>query len=77
MSEDNETQLVEKQKSRYFSLLMAESTPRFSEVILLAYARYIDKGEFADKMIFRISLQNTISTADVHSTLNNYLYIIK
>ena len=46
MSEDIETQHVENLKSRYFSLKMYESTQRESEVVLLAYARYIDKGEF-------------------------------
>ena len=44
MSEDIETQLVEKLKSRYFSPQMDESTRRDSEIVLLAYARYIDKG---------------------------------
>ena len=39
MKEDIETQLVEKLKSRYFSLQMEESTLRDSEVASLAYAR--------------------------------------
>ncbi|XP_014774615.2 SCAN domain-containing protein 3-like [Octopus bimaculoides] len=43
MREDIVTQLVEKLKSRKFPLQMDESTLRDSEVILLTYARYIDK----------------------------------
>ena len=60
MSEDIETQLVEKMKSRYFSLPMDESTPRDSEVVLLAYARYIDKGEFFEEIVFWKSLEKTL-----------------
>ena len=36
MREDIETQLTEKPKSRYFSPQVDESTPRDSEVVLLA-----------------------------------------
>ncbi|GFX45087.1 transposable element Tcb2 transposase [Trichonephila clavipes] len=46
MSDDIETQLVEKLKSRYLSLQMDESTLRDSEVVLLACTRYIDKDQF-------------------------------
>ncbi|GFW10089.1 SCAN domain-containing protein 3 [Trichonephila clavipes] len=42
MIDDIETQLVEKLKSRYFSLQKDESTLRDIEVVLLLYARYID-----------------------------------
>ncbi|GFR32917.1 SCAN domain-containing protein 3 [Trichonephila clavata] len=51
MSDDNETQLVEKLKSRYFSLQMDESTRRDSEIVLSISARYIDKSEFAEEML--------------------------
>ena len=57
VSADIETQLVEKLKSRPFSLQMDETTLRNSEAILLAYARYIDKGGFAEEMVFCKSLQ--------------------
>ncbi len=63
MSEDIEAQLVEKLKSRKFSLQMDESTLRNSEVVLLAYARYIDKGEFAEEMVFCKSLETTTTAA--------------
>ncbi|CAB4056961.1 unnamed protein product [Lepeophtheirus salmonis] len=43
MGKDIETQHIEKFKSRNFSLQMDESTLRDSEVVLLGYARYIDK----------------------------------
>ncbi|GFT01072.1 uncharacterized protein TNCV_4054641 [Trichonephila clavipes] len=75
MSDDIETQLVEKLKSRYFSLQMDESTLRDSEVVLLVYARYIDKGEFAEKRVFCKSLETTTSTAGIYGTLNNYLHV--
>ncbi|PRD30166.1 UNVERIFIED_CONTAM: SCAN domain-containing protein 3 [Trichonephila clavipes] len=74
MSDDIETQLVEKLKSRYFSLQMDESTLRDSEVVLLVYARYIDKGEFAEEIVFCISLETTTSSADIYGKLNNYFY---
>uniref|UniRef100_A0A0L8GMG0 DUF4371 domain-containing protein n=1 Tax=Octopus bimaculoides TaxID=37653 RepID=A0A0L8GMG0_OCTBM len=70
MSEDIETQFVEKLKSRKFSLQMDESTLRDSEVVLLTYARYIDKGEIAEEMIFCKSLESTI---DIYDKLINYL----
>ncbi|GFV83731.1 SCAN domain-containing protein 3 [Trichonephila clavipes] len=66
MSDDIETQLVEKLKSRHFSLQMDESTLRDSEVVLLVYARYIDKGEFSEEMEFYKSLATTTSTADIY-----------
>ncbi|CAI9720670.1 Hypothetical predicted protein [Octopus vulgaris] len=66
MSEDIETQLVEKLKSKKFSLQMDESTLRNREVVLLTYARYIDKGEFAEEMIFCKSLESTTTTTDMH-----------
>ena len=47
MSQDTEIQLIEKLKSRKFLMQMDESTVSDSEVLLLAYVRYIDKGEFA------------------------------
>ena len=49
MSEDIETQLVEKLKSIYLSLQMDKSTLRGSEVVLLAYTRYIDKVNLLKK----------------------------
>ena len=75
MSADIETQLVEKLKSRHFSLQMDETTLRDSEAILLAYARYIDKGVFAEEMVFCKSLETTTSAADIYDKLNNYLHV--
>ncbi|CAB4067508.1 unnamed protein product [Lepeophtheirus salmonis] len=73
MSEDIETQLVEKLKFRYFSLQIYESTLRDREVALLAYARYIDEGEFAKEMLFCKSLETTTSAANIYGKLANYL----
>ena len=75
MSEDNEIQLVLKLKSRCFSLQMDESTLRDSEVVLLACARYIYKGKFADEMVFCKSLETTTFAADIYATLKNYLHV--
>ncbi|CAI9726638.1 Hypothetical predicted protein [Octopus vulgaris] len=75
MSDDIETQLVEKLKSRKFSLQMDESTLRGNEVILLTYARYIDKGEFAEEMTFCKSLESTTTIPDIYDKLINYLDI--
>ncbi|GFV47753.1 SCAN domain-containing protein 3 [Trichonephila clavipes] len=66
MSEDIETQIVEKLKSRYFSLQMDESTLRDNEVVVLVFARYIDKGEFAEEMVFCKSLETTTSVSDIY-----------
>ncbi|CAL1536032.1 unnamed protein product [Lymnaea stagnalis] len=46
MSEDIEIQLVEKLKTRKFSVQMDESSLRDSEAVLINYIRYIDKGVF-------------------------------
>ncbi|GFT99451.1 u3 small nucleolar RNA-interacting protein 2 [Trichonephila clavipes] len=50
MGEDIEKQLVEKLKTRKFSVQMDESTFRDSEAVLITYVRYIDKGHFAEEM---------------------------
>ena len=70
----DETELVGKLKSRYFSPQMDKSALRDSEVVLLAYARYIDKGEFSEEIVFCISLQTTTSAANIYGTLKNYLH---
>ncbi|CAB4059853.1 unnamed protein product [Lepeophtheirus salmonis] len=54
---------------------MDESTLRDSEVVLLAYARYIDKGDFAKEMLFCKSLDTTTSAADIYGKLANYLHV--
>ena len=66
MNGDIQTQLVEKLHSRYFSLQIDESTLRDNEVILLAYAGYIDKGEFAEATVFCKSIETTTSATDMH-----------
>ncbi|CAH2088301.1 unnamed protein product [Euphydryas editha] len=50
MSEDIEKQLVEKLKTRNFSVQMDESTLRDSDAVLITYVRYIDEGNFAEEM---------------------------
>ncbi|GFV94339.1 uncharacterized protein TNCV_2267931 [Trichonephila clavipes] len=52
----------------YFSLQIDESTLRDSEVVLLVYARYIGKGEFAEEMEFYKLLETITSTADIYVT---------
>ncbi|GFV49355.1 SCAN domain-containing protein 3 [Trichonephila clavipes] len=66
-----------KLKSRYFSLQPDESTLRESDVVLLVYARYIDKGEFAEEMVSCKSLETTTSAADMYATqLKNWLFYV-
>src|SRR5699024_4958724 len=62
MSEDVETQLVEKLKSRNFSVQMDESTLRDNESVLISYVRYIDKGNFAEEMLFCKRLESTTTS---------------
>ncbi|GFS51521.1 SCAN domain-containing protein 3 [Trichonephila clavipes] len=73
MSDDIETQLVEIQI--FLTLQMDESTLRDGEVVLLIYERYIDKGEFAEEMVFCKSLETITSPADIYGKLNNYLRV--
>lgn len=73
MSEDIEIQLVEKLKTRKFSVQMDESTLRDSEAVLITYVRYIDKGDFAEEMLFCKSLESTTTSKDIYSKLKNYL----
>ncbi|GFW93855.1 zinc finger BED domain-containing protein 5 [Trichonephila clavipes] len=50
MGEDIEKQLVEKLKTRKFSVQMDESTLRDSEAVLITYVKYINKGHFAEEI---------------------------
>lgn len=52
---------------------MDESTLRDSEAILITYVRYIDKGDFAEEMLFCKSLESTTTSKDIYSKLKNYL----
>ncbi|XP_038656942.1 zinc finger BED domain-containing protein 5-like [Scyliorhinus canicula] len=70
MSEGIETQLL---KSRKFSVQMDDSTVRDSEALLLTYVRYIDKGEFAEEMLFCKSLETTTTATDIYNKLKHYL----
>ncbi|XP_067124482.1 protein FAM200A-like [Centruroides vittatus] len=73
MSEDIEKQLVEKLKSRQVSARMDESTLRDSEAVLITCVRYIEKGEFAEEMLFWKSLESTTTSKDIYSKLKNHL----
>ncbi|GFT97099.1 protein ZBED8 [Trichonephila clavipes] len=73
MGEDIEKQLVEKLKTRKFSVQMDESTLRDSEAVLITYARYIDKGHFAEEMLFCKRLESTTTSKDIFNKLKNYL----
>ncbi|CAI9718402.1 Hypothetical predicted protein [Octopus vulgaris] len=52
---------------------MDQSTLRDSEVVLLTYARHIDKDDFAEKMTFCNSLESTTTATDIYDKLLNYL----
>ena len=73
MSQACEIKVVEKLKSRNFSIQMDESTVRDSEALLLAYVRYIDKNEFAEELLFRESLDITAIATDLYNKLKHYL----
>lgn len=66
MSEDIETQLVEKLKSRKFSVQMDESRDswRDNETVLLTYVRYIDQGDVDKEMLFYKSLESITTASD-------------
>lgn len=51
MSNDIENQLIDKLKTRHFSIQMDESTSKDSEAVLLAYVRFIDAGQFSEEML--------------------------
>ena len=73
MGKDVENQLIEKLKSRKFSLQMDESTIRDSEALLLAYVRYIDHEAFQEEMLFYESLETTTTAKDIYNKLKDYL----
>ena len=52
---------------------MDESTVKDSEALLLTYVRYIDKGEFAEEILFCKSLETTTTATDIYNKLENYL----
>ncbi|GFW85387.1 zinc finger BED domain-containing protein 5 [Trichonephila clavipes] len=59
MGEDIEKKIVEKLKTRKFSVQMDELTLRDSEAVLITYVRYIDKGHFAEEMLVCKRLEST------------------
>ncbi|XP_067135806.1 protein FAM200C-like [Centruroides vittatus] len=73
MSEDIEKHVVEKLKSRPLLVQMDESTLRDSEAVLITYVRYIEKGEFAEEVLFCKSLESTTTFKDIYSKLKYYL----
>ncbi|GFV62386.1 protein ZBED8 [Trichonephila clavipes] len=75
MGEDIEKQLVEKLKTRTFSVQMDKSTLRNSNAVLITYVRYIDKGHFAEEMLFCKRLESTTTSKDIFNRLKNYLYV--
>ncbi|GFT00848.1 protein ZBED8 [Trichonephila clavipes] len=54
---------------------MDESTLRDSEAVLITYVRYIDKGHFAEEMLFCKRLEGTTTFKDIFNKLKNYLDI--
>lgn len=73
MATDVETQLIEKLRARKFSIQMDETTLRDSEVVLMAYVRYIDNGEFNEEMLFCEALETTTTAIDIYNKLKIYL----
>lgn len=73
MGGDVEKQLIEKLRTRKFSLQMDESTIRDSESLLLAYVRFIDDENLQEEMLFCESLETTTTAKDIYKTLKSYL----
>ncbi|GFQ72054.1 SCAN domain-containing protein 3 [Trichonephila clavata] len=59
MSED-----IERLRSRKCSEHLDESALRDREVVLLTYARYCDKDNFAEEMLFCKPLESTVTSKD-------------
>ncbi|XP_028968917.1 SCAN domain-containing protein 3-like [Galendromus occidentalis] len=73
MAEDIEQKLVEKLRSRSFSLQMDESTIRQSEALLMSYVRYIDQEDLKEEMLFCRSLETTTTATDIYKQVREYL----
>ncbi|XP_067133808.1 zinc finger BED domain-containing protein 5-like [Centruroides vittatus] len=73
MGNDIEKQLVLKLKTRNFSVQMDESTLRDSEAVLITYVRYIERGQFAEKMLFCKQLESTTKSRDIYNIFKCYL----
>ncbi|GFQ96379.1 SCAN domain-containing protein 3 [Trichonephila clavata] len=75
MSEDIEMQLVEKLEIGKFSVQLDESTLSNSvcQAVLITYKRYVDKGHFAEEMLFCKLLQSTTTSKDIYNKLKTYL----
>ena len=72
MATDVEAQLTDKLRDRKFSVQLDESTVSGSQTLLLAYVRYIDKGEFAEEMLFCEELPTTTCAADIYQIFTDY-----
>ncbi|XP_042896349.1 SCAN domain-containing protein 3-like [Parasteatoda tepidariorum] len=73
MIEDIEKRLVEKWKTRKFSVQMHESILIDSVAVLITYLRHIDKGHFAEEMLFSKRLESITTSKDIYNKLKNYL----
>jgi len=54
---------------------MDESTLRDSDLILITYVKYIDKGDFGEEMFFCKSFESTTTTEAIYSKPKNYLHV--
>ncbi|GFW55710.1 protein ZBED8 [Trichonephila clavipes] len=73
MVEDIEKQLVVKLNTRKLSVQMDESTLKDSEAVLITFVIYIDKGHFAEEMLFCKRLESTTTSKDAFNKLKNYV----
>ncbi|XP_067124036.1 zinc finger BED domain-containing protein 5-like [Centruroides vittatus] len=73
MGDEIEKQLVLKLKTRNFSVQMDESTLRDSEAVLITYVRYIERGQFAEEMLFCKQLESTTKSRDIYNIFKCYL----
>ncbi|GFT53012.1 SCAN domain-containing protein 3 [Nephila pilipes] len=69
MSEYIERQLVEKLKTGKILVHLNESTLRDSEAVLITCVRYVDKGDFAEEMLFCKSVESTTTLREMYNKL--------
>ena len=62
MAKNVQEQLASKLRNK-FAVQIDESTVRGSEALLLAYARYVQNGQFMEEMLFCEGLKTTTTAA--------------
>ena len=72
MFEDAEFWLVSKLKTHKFSLQLDESAFCGSEVLLLAYVRYIENDDLQGEILFCKAFETTTTSTDIYNIVTDY-----